>query len=77
LQTKIDELERELEAERSKKRTAERELSEINIQANQKKLIGGQESSKIQWLREELVKKNTQIQAANREHKQVLDERQD
>lgn len=59
LQTKIDELERELEGERAKKRAAERELSELNIQINQKKLIGGQESSKVQWLRDEIVKKNT------------------
>jgi hypothetical protein len=34
LQTKIDEIERELEGERAKKRTAERELSEMNIQLN-------------------------------------------
>lgn len=75
LQTKIDELEREVEGERAKKRTAERELSELNIQINQKKLLGGQESSKVQWLRDEIVKKNTQLAAANREYKQVLETR--
>jgi outer membrane murein-binding lipoprotein Lpp len=59
LQTKIDELEREVEGERTKKRAAERELNELNISINQKKLLGGQESSKVQWLRDEIVKKNT------------------
>jgi uncharacterized protein YlxW (UPF0749 family) len=34
LQTKIDEVEKELEGERSKKRAADRELSEINILIN-------------------------------------------
>lgn len=34
LQTKIDELEKELEGERAKKRTSERELNEMNIQIN-------------------------------------------
>ena len=75
LQTKIDELEREVEGERTKKRAAERELNELNISINQKKLLGGQESSKVQWLRDEIVKKNTQLSAANREYKQVLETR--
>jgi outer membrane murein-binding lipoprotein Lpp len=34
LQTKIDELEREVEGERTKKRAAERELNELNISIN-------------------------------------------
>lgn len=75
LQQKIDDLEREVEAERTKKRAAERELNELNISINQKKLLGGQESSKVQWLRDEIVKKNTQLSAANREYKQVLETR--
>jgi len=41
LQTKIDELERELEGERAKKRLSEREINEINIQISQKKLQSG------------------------------------
>lgn len=75
LQTKIDELEREVEGERTKKRAAERELNELNISINQKKLLGGQESSKVQWLRDEIVKKNTQLSSANREYKTVLETR--
>lgn len=41
LQGKIDDLEREVEGERTKKRAAERELNELNISINQKKLLGG------------------------------------
>lgn len=59
MQTQIDELERELESERTKKRNAERELTETNIQLNQRRLAGGQEPTKVQWLRDEIVKKNT------------------
>ena len=58
LQTKIDELERELEGERAKKRLSEREINEINIQISQKKLQSGSESSRVQWLRDEILKKN-------------------
>lgn len=47
----------------------------MNISINQKKLLGGQESSKVQWLRDEILKKNTQISAANREYKQMLETR--
>jgi hypothetical protein len=58
LQQKIDELERSLEGERVKKRVAERELGEVSITLNQKKLLGTQESANVQYLREEIAKKN-------------------
>ena len=38
LQAKIDDAERELDGERAKRRALEREIGELNIQTNQKKL---------------------------------------
>jgi len=65
MQTRIEELEREFEQERAKKRQVEREIGEIKISASGT----GTESSRVQWLREEILKKNAQISAANKEYK--------
>ena len=58
-QSAIEELEHELEGERARKRTAERELNELNLQIGQNKLSGQgkQETSRMQFLREEIAKK--------------------
>ena len=59
LQSKIEELEHDLEGERARKRTAEREINELNLKISQKKLTGTseQETSRMQFLREEIAKK--------------------
>lgn len=68
LNRKIDELELDLENENSKKRQLERDINEFNIELQTKKATGGnkEESHKIVWLREELSKKNAEIQVAQR-----------
>lgn len=81
LQGKIDQTDRALEAERAKKRAAEREMNEINLQINQKRLSGAAagngESTRIQYLREEIAKKQVQISTAQRDYKNALETRTD
>lgn len=59
LQAKIDEYERELEGERTRKRALEREINELSLQINHKRLsgAGSSETSRMQFLREEIAKK--------------------
>ena len=62
---------------KARKRTAERELNELNLQINQNKLSGSdqQETSRMQFLREEIAKKQVQISTVTREYKNALDQR--
>lgn len=60
LQARLKELESELEDEKARKRTAERELNEFNLQLNQTRVgseTNQQEAQRIQFLREEIAKK--------------------
>lgn len=72
-------MERELEGERARKRTAEREINEINLQINHKRMSGtagaSTESSRMQFLREEIAKKQVQISTVQREYKSLLEQR--
>lgn len=79
LQAKIDEFERELEGERVRKRTLEREINELTLQVNHKRLagVGSSETSRMQFLKEEINKKQIQISAAQREYKTLLEQRTD
>jgi uncharacterized protein YlxW (UPF0749 family) len=66
LQAKIDEFERELEGERTRKRALEREVNELSLQINHKRLagVGSSETSRMQFLKEEIAKKQVQISTA-------------
>ena len=67
LNAKIKEIEEELEGESRKKRQIEKDINELSIQiATQRNANGGgkDESQRVVWLREELVKKQTEIAAA-------------
>ena len=60
MQARLEELEAELEGERARKRVAEREINELNLQISQNKMgnAGGQqEAQRMQFLREEIAKK--------------------
>ena len=75
LNAKIKEIEEELEGESRKKRQIEKDINELSIQiATQKNANGGKdESQRVVWLREELVKKQTEIAAAQRQYKELLE----
>ena len=78
LKSRTNELEAELEDERSRKRAAERELNELNLQISQNRVNSGtnqQEAQRIQFLREEIAKKQVQISAVQREYRSALEER--
>lgn len=77
MQAKIDEFERELEGERTRKRALEREINELSLQINHKRLsgVGSSESSRMQFLREEIAKKSVQISSVQREYKALLEHR--
>ncbi len=79
LQAKIDEFERELEGERNRKRALEREINELSLQINHKRLsgAGSTETSRMQFLREEIAKKQVQISSVQREYKTLLEQRTD
>ena len=67
LQSKIAEIEEELETEQSKKRQLERDINELSIQMNTQKAAGNKdESQRVVWLREELAKKNVEVTNAQR-----------
>lgn len=76
-QSQIEQLEHELEGERARKRTAEREINELNLQISQNKLsgTGKQETSRMQFLREEIAKKQVQISTVQREYRNLLEQR--
>ncbi len=60
LQTRLNELETELEDERARKRAAEREINELNLQIGHNKIGNSsnqQEAQRSQFLREEIAKK--------------------
>ena len=79
LQTRLNQLETELEDERARKRAAERELNELNLQISQNRVQQSsgskQEAQRIQFLREEIAKKQVQISAVTREYRSALEER--
>ena len=78
LQTRLNELETELEDERARKRAAEREINELNLQIGHNKVGNSsnqQEAQRIQFLREEIAKKQVQVSAVNREYRAALEER--
>ena len=77
MQAKIDECERELEGERTRKRALEREINELSLQINHKRLsgAGSSETSRMQFLREEIAKKQVQISSVQREYKSLLEQR--
>ena len=79
LNRKIEEFEKELEIENGKKRQLERDINEFNIQLQSQKATGGgkEESHKIVWLREELSKKTTEIQVAQKQYKELLESKFD
>lgn len=61
-------------------RAAEREINELNLQLGQNRVgvMGGanqQEAQRIQFLREEIAKKQVQINAVQREYRAALEER--
>ena len=76
-QSQIEQLEQELEGERARKRAAEREINELNLQISQNKLsgTGQQETSRMQFLREEIAKKQVQISTVQREYRSLLEQR--
>ena len=78
LQGRVNELESELEDEKARKRAGERELNELNLQITQNRVSGSgnqQEAQRIQFLREEIAKKQVQISAVQREYRAALEER--
>ena len=78
LHAKIAEIEEELEAENKKKRQLERDINELSIQIATQKAVGGKdESQRIVWLREELAKKQVEIQNHQRQYKEMLENRFD
>ena len=78
LHAKIAEIEEELEAENKKKRQLERDINELSIQIATQKAAGGKdESQRIVWLREELAKKQVEIQNHQRQYKEMLENRFD
>ena len=76
LNSKIAEIEEELEIESQKKRLLEREINELSIQINTQKVAGNKdESQRVGWLREELAKKAVEISNAQRDYKQLLEQK--
>lgn len=78
LNQKIEETEIEVENEKSKKRQIEREINELNIQINSQKVSGAkEESQRIVWMREEIAKKQIEINSAQRQYKDLIDNKFD
>lgn len=76
LNEKIAEIEEELEAEAAKKRQLERDINELSLQINSQRAAGGkEESQRVGWLREELAKKQLEIQGAQRQYKELLEQK--
>ena len=74
LQGRIQEIEEELENEAHKKRQLERDINELSLQINSNKAAGSkEESQRVGWLREELAKKQMEIQSAQRQYKELLE----
>lgn len=77
LNAKISDIEEELEAENSKKKLLEREINELGLQINSQKAAGNgkEESQRVGWLREELAKKQIEISSAQRQYKELLEQK--
>ena len=76
LQGRIQEIEEELENEAHKKRQLERDINELSLQINSNKAAGSkEESQRVGWLREELAKKQMEIQSAQRQYKELLEQK--
>ena len=77
LSAKIQEIEEELEGENTKKRQLERDINELSIQINAQKAGGSgkDESQRVGWLREELAKKQVDITSAQRQYKELLEQK--
>jgi chromosome segregation ATPase len=76
LQGRIQEIEEELENEAHKKRQLERDINELSLQINSQKAAGSkEESQRVGWLREELAKKQMEIQSAQRQYKELLEQK--
>ena len=65
LQDKVNKREEELEDEKVKKRQIERDINEMNIQLNSKKVVGD-DSQRIGSLKDQIVQKQSEISAAQR-----------
>ncbi len=67
LSLKLQELETELDQENHKKRQLERDINELSLQINSQKAAGAKdESQRVSWLREELQKKQIEVNNAQR-----------
>ena len=76
LSSKVQEVEEELEGEHSKKRQLEREINDLSIQINTQKAVGTRdESQRVVWLREELAKKQVEVSNAQRQYKELLEQK--
>ena len=76
LSSKVQEVEEELEGEHSKKRQLEREINDLSIQINTQKAVGARdESQRVVWLREELAKKQVEVSNAQRQYKELLEQK--
>lgn len=70
----LQELEADLEQEHAKKRQMERDINELSLQINAHKAAGAKdESQRVSWLREELAKKQLEVNNAQRQYKEVLE----
>lgn len=67
-------MEGDLDQENQKKRQLEREINELSLQINSQKAAGAkEESQRVQWLREELTKKQVEVNNAQRQYKEILE----
>ena len=63
-----------MEQEHAKKRQMERDINELSLQINAHKAAGAKdESQRVSWLREELAKKQLEVNNAQRQYKEVLE----
>ncbi|CDW77582.1 ww domain containing protein [Stylonychia lemnae] len=76
LQKKIQSYEEDLDNEKSKKRQLERDINELNIQLNSKKAIGD-DSQRVQYIKDEISKKQVEIQQAQRQYKDLIESKFD
>ena len=72
-------LEKDTDSERTKKRQLEREINELNIQLNSQKIAGtsAEDSTRTKWLRDEIAKKQSEIQSAQRSYKDLIESKFD
>ncbi len=72
---KVREAERQLEEERDRERTLQREINSLNLELNSKKAevgVSAEQSDRVKWLNDELAKKQAELAVIQRDYRDAL-----